>query len=84
MIIKPIPIRTPCCQRLAMRTTATVLHLDGYGAALNESLKRQTICPHCGSPVGRNEGERIRIFRMERYIFAGIPELIYADDEKKC
>lgn len=78
MILEPVPIRTPCCQRLAMRTVMTVIHLgDGISANVSAHLARQTRCPHCGGTIARDEGQRIRGFhgRMQRYIFAGVPEL---------
>lgn len=82
MILEPIPIRTPCCDRLAIRTVITVLHLgDGFSEKVAASLARQTICPHCGGTIARDEGQRIHGFhgRMQRYIFAGVPDLQLAD-----
>lgn len=78
MILEPLPILTPCCHRLAMRTTATVLHIgDDLSAKVTAGLAQQTVCPHCGGTIARNEGLRIRLFhgQMQRYIFAGIPAL---------
>ena len=78
MILESIPIRTPCCKRLAMRTVMTVLHLgDGMSAKVSANLAQQTVCPHCGSTVAWDEGLRLQGFhgQMQTYVFAGLPEL---------
>lgn len=78
MILESIPIRTPCCQRLAMRTVMTVLHLgDRMSAKVVAHFALQTVCPHCGNMIAQEEGLRIQGFhgRMRQYVFAGIPIL---------
>lgn len=83
MILEPVPIRTPCCHRLAMRTVMTVIHLgDDISVKVSAGLAQQILCPHCGDTIARDGGQRIRGFhgRMQRYIFAGVPALKQAEE----
>ncbi len=85
MILETVPIRTPCCCRLAMLTAMTVIDFDSpYHDHTTTALKQQTLCPHCASVIDRNKGQRIRVFqgRMKNFIFAGIPKLLLKPSSK--
>lgn len=57
MILQHIPIRTPCCERLAMRTVMTVFHLgDVISAKVSASPAQQALCSHCGGTIARDKG----------------------------
>lgn len=82
MIIKQRPVWTPCCRRLALRSTLATLHTDGeLGACsriLGQQLKAHSTCPYCGTQVDLDELVYVRHRfgeRMGRMIFAGIPRL---------
>ncbi len=85
MMLEPVPIRTPCCKRLAMRTVMTTINLDSeHFKPVAANLRQELVCPHCGRKIARDKGQRIHGFRgpMQRYIFAGIPTVDSAVDTK--